>query len=821
MNFFLRLVFSFTLFLCAVVGGLSFHTPLAMAAVDGATTSNVLLKDTNANGKIDRIEFSIANPSGDTWSVNGALPNGFTVFQHHNLADDAVSVSSVSISGSATANPVTLLVDLSEADSDLIQTTNGVSTQGAIELVYTQVGGGAGCTNCVKDGDEELNTMAFGDADGRNTEIDRAAPLLAYAIYEDQGGVGPVGSDGVIDRLYLGFTEVLNGDTSVLAANNLIFSSVGDFTGVAIGSSGTDLVIGSIPPDLNAISTTVANFETLPSAKDTHDDSGTLALSLTGTFRFEDAAGNFYTTPGPTAGFTTIYDGAAPQIKTFTYLDADNDGKIDSMTLAYTESVAAGSVLSLNDLIFTNQGDFTGMAFGSSSTDLVTGTVTSTTMTLGTEATAVDTNEGSGLIAISSQNAFYLEALSGPANATLGSQAANATFVDGASPVLMSSTPAAGASGATRSGTVTLNFSEPVTFLSFAYTLLPAATLVTAPTSGSTATYMLVGTKSAGTNTLTVTGATDDAGHPLNASNTIYPGNAFTFNVASGGGPDSITVPTYRITLTSPNGGEVWLAGGVYDITWSSESINGSAMVDANIYFSTDSGENWSLLAEDQLNNGSYSWTLPASLVSSAVRVKVAGTDLVNEIADDSSDADFLVIAEETVVPSLPSPSATTSPSGAIDISDVVYGDYIRGVTFPDVYYVDYAVDGSLLRRPFINEQVFFTWQPNFNTVRIVTDESLPGMRVGPPALPKTGVVLLKIQSLDNQVFSIFNVNQLRHIVSTAVAAEVYGPSWTEYILIVPPTLYPYFEKGTDVEGPEDDIDLSIIRETSDLIIHE
>lgn len=38
------------------------------AAGDGAT-SGITLLDTNANGKIDRITFNIANPNGETWTL--------------------------------------------------------------------------------------------------------------------------------------------------------------------------------------------------------------------------------------------------------------------------------------------------------------------------------------------------------------------------------------------------------------------------------------------------------------------------------------------------------------------------------------------------------------------------------------------------------------------------------------------------------------------------------------------------------------------------------------------------------------------------------
>lgn len=141
------------------------------AAVDGGTTSNINLLDTNTDGKINRITFDVLNTSGDTWTVDGTP--GLTV----TMAGNAVTVSTVTIPGSATANPVTVQVDLDTTDTDLVTDTSGVVTN-AIEIIYAQAGGGAGCTNCIKDGDEEMNAIATGDSGATDTEVDAAAPVI-------------------------------------------------------------------------------------------------------------------------------------------------------------------------------------------------------------------------------------------------------------------------------------------------------------------------------------------------------------------------------------------------------------------------------------------------------------------------------------------------------------------------------------------------------------------------------------------------------------------------------------------------------------------
>ena len=105
--------------------------------------------------------------------------------------------------------------------------------------------------------------------------------------------------------------------------------------------------------------------------------------------------------------WATEADGAAPAVKLFTYQDNDNDGKIDQFLVTFSETVTAASVLKANDLNLSSVGDFTGAAFGTNATNLITSAVSSVTVVLGTEATATDTNQGAAM-QIASQNTFRL-----------------------------------------------------------------------------------------------------------------------------------------------------------------------------------------------------------------------------------------------------------------------------------------------------------------------------------------------------------------------------------------------------------------------------
>ncbi len=102
---------------------------------------------------------------------------------------------------------------------------------------------------------------------------------------------------------------------------------------------------------------------------------------------------------------------------------------------------------------------------------------------------------------------------------------------------------------------------------------------------------------------------------------------------------DDFTVWAQGITVTSPNGGENWLARSIHTITWSSNSFSGNVAID----YSLDGGSTWTVITASTANTGSYTWTLPATPSTSA-RVRVR--DAADGNPADISNANFTIAPE-------------------------------------------------------------------------------------------------------------------------------------------------------------------------------
>ncbi len=109
------------------------------------------------------------------------------------------------------------------------------------------------------------------------------------------------------------------------------------------------------------------------------------------------------------------------------------------------------------------------------------------------------------------------------------------------------------------------------------------------------------------------------------------------------------------ITVGSPNGGETWEAGTTRNITWSNTSFSDPVTLE----YSSDGGANWSAIASNVANTGSYAWTLPtASTTQGRVRV----SDATDNDPTDTSNSDFTI----TNVPLAPSNLTATATSSSI-----------------------------------------------------------------------------------------------------------------------------------------------------------
>jgi endonuclease/exonuclease/phosphatase family metal-dependent hydrolase len=91
------------------------------------------------------------------------------------------------------------------------------------------------------------------------------------------------------------------------------------------------------------------------------------------------------------------------------------------------------------------------------------------------------------------------------------------------------------------------------------------------------------------------------------------------------------------ITVTSPNGGESWVAGSAQTITWTSSDVTDVRLE------STIDGSTWStIIASTPAAPGSYAWMVPATTTELA-RVRVS--DVSDPLVNDIGDADFTIAA--------------------------------------------------------------------------------------------------------------------------------------------------------------------------------
>ena len=147
---------------------------------------------------------------------------------------------------------------------------------------------------------------------------------------------------------------------------------------------------------------------------------------------------------------------------------------------------------------------------------------------------------------------------------------------------------------------------------------------------------------------------------------------------------------------------------------------------------------------------------------------------------------------------------------GAVDpVVDVgLYpGQYVKGESFSSIYYLNLDLE----RQPFINETVYFTHQPDFENVIVISDELLATLPIGTPMLPKPGTVLVKVQD-DPKVYYVDpEMNgQFRWIVNESIVVENFGTDWLEFLIDIPPTLFSHIDFAGSIVSDEN-FDLSLL----------
>lgn len=94
------------------------------------------------------------------------------------------------------------------------------------------------------------------------------------------------------------------------------------------------------------------------------------------------------------------------------------------------------------------------------------------------------------------------------------------------------------------------------------------------------------------------------------------------------------------VTVISPNGGETLVVGRTFTIRWTATDDVGVARVD--IYYSTDGGRTWRLIAGGVDNTGSYKWVVP-NTPSTSCLIRVDAHDAAGNTGRDTSDRAFTI----------------------------------------------------------------------------------------------------------------------------------------------------------------------------------
>ncbi len=121
------------------------------------------------------------------------------------------------------------------------------------------------------------------------------------------------------------------------------------------------------------------------------------------------------------------------------------------------------------------------------------------------------------------------------------------------------------------------------------------------------------------------------------------------------------------ITITDPNGGETWQAGTTHDITWT--TTEGDNPIDyVDLYYSTDSGGTWTLIAANEPDDGVYLWIVPNDPSTNCL---VGGVvyDTSGLWGSDTSDATFTITeGPPTVLKAYPTIDNTAIPSQYVGV---------------------------------------------------------------------------------------------------------------------------------------------------------
>lgn len=235
------------------------------------------------------------------------------------------------------------------------------------------------------------------------------------------------------------------------------------------------------------------------------------------------------------------------------------------------------------------------------------------------------------------------------------------TKIDKAAPVLVSSTPVAGAVGASRVNDIVLNFSEPINQSNFAWSAIEDTYGWSAAwsTDGKNVNLAHVKYGASLPVTLTTTTANDLSGNAI-VPGALYP-NPFQYTNASSDFTNSEISPIFLIN--EPRQLSTMKVGDPSVLAW---YTNIPAVAQVKISWSVDGGSSYRTIATVPAKDGSYVWYPPNESGNFVLKMEGLGTngsiqgiDMRNPLSLTSSLGSNS-LGLESNLPPLPTPPATT-----------------------------------------------------------------------------------------------------------------------------------------------------------------
>ena len=289
--------------------------------------------------------------------------------------------------------------------------------------------------------------------------------------------------------------------------------------------------------------------------------------------------------------------------------------------------------------------------------------------------------------------------------------------------------------------------------------------------------------------------------------------------LGGGGGGGGGSAPVFSVRLNVPRGGETFAAGQQVGISWSQVA---GAFASYRVSYSADNGKTWTVLAAAVAPP--YAWTVPAASttkglikvegLNSAGSVLALATNVSNFAVNGGDEA--LLAADPTVTGAYApaealrnnpnfntdmglsaknqEPNSASAPPGAPNSNPpCVSGTLIKG-SLPAVYYC--GADGK--RYVFVNAPAFFSWYPDFSTVRTVSDSTLANIMIGGNITYRPGSRMVKILS-DPKVYVVARGGVLRWVETEAAATRLFGNNWNAMIDDIPDCFFVNYKAGAPI----------------------